>query len=155
MRPLPDYDARTACGRLRGRTAIITGGDSGIGRAVAVAFAAEGADVAIVYLREHSDAKETQRIVEEQGRRCVLLAGDVGREPFCRRAAERTARELRRIDIVVNNAAEQHPKKSLAEIDARQLLQTFRSRGRHFRTCAGEARSSTPPPSPPIAGAPS
>jgi NAD(P)-dependent dehydrogenase (short-subunit alcohol dehydrogenase family) len=129
MRPRPqaiknDY---RASGKLAGKVAIITGGDSGIGRAVAVAFAREGADVAIVYLDEHDDAKETAAMVEEAGRKCLLLAGDVGREAFCRRAVEQTVKKLGRLDIVVNNAAEQHPQKSITDIDNAQLEKTFRT----------------------------
>jgi NAD(P)-dependent dehydrogenase (short-subunit alcohol dehydrogenase family) len=92
-----------------------------------VAFAAEGADVSLVYLREHGDARETRRRVEQAGRRCLLIPGDVGREPFCRQAVERTLRVLGRLDIVVNNAAEQHVRKGIEEIDAKALLRTFRT----------------------------
>lgn len=116
-----------AAGKLHNRVALITGGDSGIGRAVAVAFAAEGADVAVLYLNETVDAKETQRLVEEQGRRCLLIAGDVGRERFCITAVERTVKEFGRLDIAVNNAAEQHPQDTLAKITAAQLERTFRT----------------------------
>jgi NAD(P)-dependent dehydrogenase (short-subunit alcohol dehydrogenase family) len=129
MRPRPqaiknDY---RASGKLAGKVAIITGGDSGIGRAVAVAFAREGADVAIVYLDEHDDAKETAAMVEEAGRKCLLVAGDVGREAFCRRAVEQTVKKLGRLDIVVNNAAEQHEVESLPDISSEQLERTFRT----------------------------
>lgn len=120
----PDYKA---CGKLDGHAALITGGDSGIGRSVAILFAKEGADVSIVYLNEHDDAKETQRLVEEQGRRCLLIPGDVGSESFCRDAVERTVRELGRLDILVNNAAEQHVRQSIEEIDREQLERTFRT----------------------------
>jgi NAD(P)-dependent dehydrogenase (short-subunit alcohol dehydrogenase family) len=94
---------------------------------VAVAFAGEGADVAVLYLNETVDARETQRLVEEQGRRCLLIAGDVGRERFCVTAVERTVKEFGRLDIVVNNAAEQHPQETLAKITAEQLERTFRT----------------------------
>jgi NAD(P)-dependent dehydrogenase (short-subunit alcohol dehydrogenase family) len=129
MRPRPRYDApeRPACGKLDGKVALITGGDSGIGRAVAVAFAREGADVAIVYLDEHEDARETQRVVEEQGRRCVTIAGDVGDEAFCKKAVERAVRELGRLDFLVNNAAEQHHQEKPENITPEQLLRTFRT----------------------------
>src|SRR5213082_3739529 len=118
MRPQPRSGARdyAGCGKLRDKVALITGGDSGIGRAVAVLFAKEGADVSIVYFNEHKDARETKRLVEAQGRKCVLIAGDIGREKFCRAAVTRTKNELGGIDILVNNAAEQHPQESITKI---------------------------------------
>src|SRR5438045_7346429 len=127
MRPQPksgtsDY---VGCGKLRDKVALITGGDSGIGRAVAVLFAKEGADVSVVYLNEHKDARETKRLVEAQGRKCVLIAGDIGNEKFCRSAVAETKRELGKIDILVNNAAEQHPQASITKISDRQLERTF------------------------------
>lgn len=91
-------------GKLREKVALITGGDSGIGRAVAVAYAKEGADVVIVYLNEHADAEKTKATVEEQGRRCLVIAGDVGNERFCHEAVERTVQEFGHLDILVNNA---------------------------------------------------
>jgi NAD(P)-dependent dehydrogenase (short-subunit alcohol dehydrogenase family) len=129
MRPRPQVVQREykACGKLSGRVALITGGDSGIGRAVAVAFAKEGADVAIVYLNEHKDADETRRLVEAEGRRCITIAGDVGRESFCRSCVEQTVNELGKLDILVNNAAEQHPKQSIEQISEEQLERTFRT----------------------------
>lgn len=114
-------------GKLLGRAAIITGGDSGIGRSVAILFAREGADVTVIYLNEHKDARETQRLVVGEGRRCLLLAGDVGSEAFCRKAVNQAAREFGRLDILVNNAAEQHPQESILDIDRRQLERTFRT----------------------------
>lgn len=114
-------------GKLRGKAALITGGDSGIGRSVALYFAKEGADIAVVYLNEHEDASETERLVKEEGRRCILIAGDVGYEDFCRKAVETTVRELGRLDILVNNAAEQHPENDLENITAEQLERTFRT----------------------------
>jgi NAD(P)-dependent dehydrogenase (short-subunit alcohol dehydrogenase family) len=129
MQPRPQAERPEvhACAKLEDKVALITGGDSGIGRAVALAFAAEGADVAIVYLNEHDDAAETRRGVEEKGRRALLIAGDVGDERFCRRAVERTVKELGRLDVLVNNAAEQHERASLEDITAEQLERTFRT----------------------------
>jgi NAD(P)-dependent dehydrogenase (short-subunit alcohol dehydrogenase family) len=126
-RPQAEDPQYRSSDKLRGKVALITGGDSGIGRAVALAFAAEGADVAIVYLNEHGDAQETQRQVEAKGRRCVTLAGDVGEESVCRTAVAQTVRELGQLDILVNNAAEQHPQDSIANISAAQLERTFRT----------------------------
>jgi NAD(P)-dependent dehydrogenase (short-subunit alcohol dehydrogenase family) len=114
-------------GRLAGKIALITGGDSGIGRAVAIAFAHEGADVAIAYLNEHEDARETSRQVEQEGRRCLFLPGDVGDPRWCRRLVNNTVKAFGRIDVLVNNAAEQHPQKKPEDIDRRQLERTFRT----------------------------
>ncbi|MEY2481941.1 MAG: hypothetical protein QOK24_469 [Verrucomicrobiota bacterium] len=129
MRPQPKSGASEyiGCGKLRDRVALITGGDSGIGRAVAVLFAKEGADVSVVYFNEHKDARETKRLVEAQGRKCLLIAGDIGREKFCQSAVTKTKRELGRIDILVNNAAEQHPQESITKITEKQLEKTFRT----------------------------
>ena len=129
MTPRPDADdpLYRGSGKLRGRVALITGGDSGIGRAVAILYAREGADVAISYLDEHSDAEETRRLVEKEGRRCILIPGDVGDEAHCREAVERTVRELGKLDILVNNAAEQHPQENIEDITAEQLERTFRT----------------------------
>ena len=128
MTPKPDYEPRfRGSGRLEGKVALITGGDSGIGRAVAVLFAREGADVAIVYLDEGDDAKEAARLVEREGQRCVAIAGDVGRPEFCAKAVETTVSELGRLDILVNNAAEQHPQKDMADISPEQIDRTFRT----------------------------
>lgn len=114
-------------GKLEGKVALITGGDSGIGRSVAALYAREGADVAIVYLEEDEDAEATKRIVEDEGRQCELIRGDIGDETFCRQAVRRTADRFGRLDILVNNAAEQHPRTSLEEIGAEQLERTFRT----------------------------
>ena len=129
MRPRPKSGASdyAGSGKLRDRVALITGGDSGIGRAVAVLFAKEGANVAVVYFNEHKDARETKRLVENQGRKCLLIAGDIGREQFCRSAVKQTKRELGKIDILINNAAEQHPQESITKITERQLEKTFRT----------------------------
>src|SRR2546430_5399650 len=109
MRPRPDYLPKyPGVGKLKDRVAIITGGDSGIGRAVAVAKAREGALISILYLEEHDDARETARLVEAEGSQAALFAGDVADEMFCWEAVERTFEEFNRIDILVNNAAEQH-----------------------------------------------
>jgi NAD(P)-dependent dehydrogenase (short-subunit alcohol dehydrogenase family) len=129
MIPRPSAEDRAYRGssKLQHKVALITGGDSGIGRAVAIMFAKEGADVAIIYFNEHSDAEETQRLVEAEGRHCVLLAGDVGDEPFCQQAVQHTVAALGRLDILVNNAAEQHPQDSIEKITAEQLERTFRT----------------------------
>jgi NAD(P)-dependent dehydrogenase (short-subunit alcohol dehydrogenase family) len=129
MRPRPaasDPKYRGS-GKLAGKVALITGGDSGIGRAVAILYAREGADVCISYLNEHEDAEETRRLVEAEGRRCLSVAGDIGDESFCRDLVEQTVRELGRLDILVNNAAEQHPQESIERISAEQLERTFRT----------------------------
>jgi NAD(P)-dependent dehydrogenase (short-subunit alcohol dehydrogenase family) len=126
-KPRAERPSYRGCGKLSERVALITGGDSGIGRAVAIAFAKEGADVAIVYLNEHEDAEETKRQVEQEERRCLLIAGDVGDETFCRQAVRQTIDELGQLHILVNNAAEQHPQDSIEQISAEQLEQTFRT----------------------------
>lgn len=129
MTPQPQSKGRNyrASSRLEHKVALITGGDSGIGRAVAVHFSKEGADVAVIYLDEHDDAQETRRLVEAEGRRCLLMAGDVGEEEFCQECVQRTVKEFGRLDILVNNAAEQHPQESLEQITAEQLERTFRT----------------------------
>jgi NAD(P)-dependent dehydrogenase (short-subunit alcohol dehydrogenase family) len=113
--------------KLAGKVALVTGGDSGIGQSAAVMFAREGADVAIVYLEEDRDAQAAKAMIEREGRQCVLIKGDIGKPAFCRRAVEQAVKALGRLDILVNNAAEQHPKESIAEIDEQQLLATFRT----------------------------
>ncbi|UUZ97195.1 SDR family oxidoreductase [Paenibacillus sp. P25] len=129
MNPRPAFEDRAykAAGKLTGKAALITGGDSGIGRAIAVTYAKEGADVAIVYLNEHGDAEETKRQVEEEGRRCILLPGDLGDEAFCNQVIAQTVKGLGKLDILVNNAAEQHPQARLEDITAQQLERTFRT----------------------------
>ena len=129
MKPLPQSENRHYQGsdKLKGKVALITGGDSGIGRAVAIAYAKEGASVAIVYLNEHTDAEHTKYLVEQIGQRCLTLAGDIGDEQFCQQAVKQTVDELGRLDILVNNAAEQHPQASIEQISAEQLERTFRT----------------------------
>jgi NAD(P)-dependent dehydrogenase (short-subunit alcohol dehydrogenase family) len=128
MVPRPEASPRhPGCGKLDGKVALITGGDSGIGRAVAVAFAREGADVAIAYLNEHNDAAETRRLVEAEGRRCEAFAGDIGDEAFCKDLVRRVLEKFEKLDVLVNNAAEQHPKERLEEISKEQLERTFRT----------------------------
>ncbi|MBP1995598.1 SDR family oxidoreductase [Paenibacillus eucommiae] len=114
-------------GKLQGKTAIITGGDSGIGRAAAVCYAAEGANLAIIYLDEHSDAEETKRLIENEGGQCLLIAGDIGEEAFCAEAVKQTVDKFGRLDILVNNAAEQHPQAKIEDITQQQLEKTFRT----------------------------
>lgn len=127
MRPQPESikNEYQGSGKLMGKAALISGGDSGIGRAVAIAYAKEGADVAIVYRNEHSDAKATARFVENAGRHALLIAGDIGDESFCARSVKKAAKELGRLDILVNNAAEQHPTDSIMKITSKQLVRTF------------------------------
>ncbi len=129
MRPLPQAEKFTysGSGKLKNKVALITGGDSGIGRATAIAFAKEGADLVIVYLNEHADARETQRQVEQENRRCLILAGDIGDEKFCKQVVKRAVKEFRRIDVLVNNAAVQYPQDDIRKITARQLEKTFRT----------------------------
>lgn len=128
MNPKPDFAPRyPGSGRMSGKVALITGGDSGIGRAVAVLFAREGADVAIVYLDENQDARETKRLVEQEGRKCLLVSGDIGDEAFAGRAVEQVIETFGRLDTLVNNAAEQHPQKMIRDITPEQLERTFRT----------------------------
>ena len=125
--PISEELGQKGSDKLRGKSALITGGDSGIGRAVAIAFAREGADVAIVYLNEHQDAQDTQKMVERHGRKCLLIHGDIGEEEFCRSAVDQAERELGSLSILVNNAAEQHPQDSIENISEEQLVRTFRT----------------------------
>lgn len=127
MRPRPKVEKDSDHFKLANKVSIITGGDSGIGQAVAAAFAKEGADVAIVYLKEHSDAKEAKRLVEKEGRRCLLLPGDVGEEKFCQSVVKAVVASFGGVDILVNNAAEQHPQESIEKISEKQLEKTFRT----------------------------
>jgi len=129
MKPRPEACLKTMPTELKlaGKMALISGGDSGIGRAVAFAFANEGTDVTILYLNEHQDAKETVQAVEMVGRRALAIAGNVGSEAFCKRAITRVMKEFGRLDIVVNNAGEQHPQDRIEKITSRQLERTFRT----------------------------
>ena len=129
MRPEPiSVDANyKGSSKLKNKVAIITGGDSGIGKSVAIYFAKEGADVSIVYLEENKDAQETKALIEAEGQKCLLIAGDIGDESFCQKTITNTIEQFGRLDILVNNAAEQHPQKSIVNISAEQLEKTFRT----------------------------
>lgn len=128
MSPRPQFEPRFAgTGRLQDKIALITGGDSGIGRAVAVGMAREGASVAILYLNEHEDARETVGLVEAEGGKAIAIAGDIGDESFCEQAVDQVCQAFGRIDILVNNAAEQHEVEEPLEISAAQLERTFRT----------------------------
>lgn len=128
MRPQPDFMPKfPGVGKLAGKVALITGGDSGIGRAVAVAMAREGAKIAIVYLEEHEDAEDTARLIEAERSEAITVAGDIGEESFCRRAVEATVRAFSRLDVLVNNAGEQHEVEDPTELSAEQIERTFRT----------------------------
>nr|WP_211325509.1 SDR family oxidoreductase [Roseimicrobium gellanilyticum] len=129
MEPAPHAEPRHRARepKLKDRVALITGGDSGIGRAVALAFAAEGADVSIVYLNEDEDASEAAKLVKKLGHRCLTHAADIGDEAACKQAVEAVVQEFGRIDILVNNAAEQHPQENFEFISAEQVERTFRT----------------------------
>jgi NAD(P)-dependent dehydrogenase (short-subunit alcohol dehydrogenase family) len=139
LEPKPEWQPRyPGSGRLEGKVALITGADSGIGRAVAALFAREGADVAILYLCEHDDANKTKAIVEGEGRRAIAIAGDIGDKAFCERAVKQTLDEFGKLDILVNNAGEQHWDKDVTDIDENQLRRTFQTNifGMFFMTQA-------------------
>jgi NAD(P)-dependent dehydrogenase (short-subunit alcohol dehydrogenase family) len=128
LEPKPDWEPRyKGSDRLKGKVALITGADSGIGRAVAALFAREGADIAIVYLCEHDDAAKTKEIVEKEGRRAITIAGDIGDKQFCDRAVQQTVDQLGGIDILINNAGEQHSDKDIRDITEDQLKRTFQT----------------------------
>jgi NAD(P)-dependent dehydrogenase (short-subunit alcohol dehydrogenase family) len=129
MQPRPDYGEQSyrGSGRLTGKAAIITGGDSGIGRAVALAFAREGADVLISYLNEEPDAQETVRAVEEAGRKAIAIAGDIGDERHCRQIVEQALQQFGKLDILVNNAAFQMSHESIQELSSEEFERTFRT----------------------------
>ena len=143
LEPKPDWEPRyKGSDRLKGKVALITGGDSGIGRAVAALYAREGADIAILYLCEHDDAAKTRQIVEKEGRKAITIAGDIGSKDFCEQAVRRTVDELGRLDILVNNAGEQHSDKDIRDISEDQLKRTFQTNifGMFFLTQAALPR---------------
>jgi NAD(P)-dependent dehydrogenase (short-subunit alcohol dehydrogenase family) len=124
--PVFDYPEVKGSGKMKGKVAVITGGDSGIGRAVAILFAKEGADIAALYLNEHNDAKETKRIIEEvYGRKCQLIDGDIGKEKFCVNAIRKVKKKFGRIDVLVNNAAMHYEDESIQDVTAKELERTF------------------------------
>ena len=128
LQPKPDWEPRFhGSARLTDKVALVTGADSGIGRAVAALFAREGADIAILYLCEHDDAARTKQIVEHEGRRALTIAGDVGDPEFCKQAVRQVVDEFGRIDILVNNAGEQHPDEDIRDITDDQLRRTFQT----------------------------
>lgn len=128
LEPRPQWQPRyPGSGRLRDKVALVTGADSGIGRAVAALYAREGADIAIVYLLEHDDAAETQRIIEAEGRRAIAIQADVGSSKMCARIVARTLEAFGRIDILVNNAGEQHSDEDITDIGEEQLRRTFQT----------------------------
>lgn len=128
MHPPPEAEGKRyrGSGKLAGKVALITGGDSGIGRATAIAFAKEGASIVIAYLDEHEDATTTQRLIEAEGRECVKFSGDIGNAAFCKSLVENTMSSFGKLDILVNNAAQQYPQKSILNISDEQLEKTFR-----------------------------
>ena len=129
MNPKPIFENPNCLGsgKLMNKVALITGGDSGIGKAVAIAYAREGADIAIVYLDEHQDAEDTKKLIEAKGRKCILIPGDIGEDTFCLAAVNKTIKDLGKLDILVNNAAEQHPQNSIEDITMEQLEKTFKT----------------------------
>ena len=141
LEPKPDWEPRyRGSDRLKDKVALITGADSGIGRAVAALYAREGADVAILYLCEHDDAAKTKQIVEAEGRKAITIAGDIGDKHFCERAVKQVVDELGGLDILVNNAGEQHPDENIRDITEDQLKRTFQTNifGMFFLTQAAE-----------------
>src|ERR1044071_7052557 len=128
LEPKPDWEPRyPGSDRLKGKVALITGADSGIGRAVAALYAREGADIAILYLCEHDDAQKTKEIVEAEGRKAIVMAGDIGSKDFCEQAVKQTVDQLGGLDILVNNAGEQHYDEDITSITEDQLRRTFQT----------------------------
>src|SRR5690349_20694091 len=128
LEPKPDWTPfYPGSGRLKDKVALITGADSGIGRAVAALYAREGADIAILYLCEHDDARKTKAIVEAEGRKAIIIAGDLGDKGFCDAAVAETVAKFGGIDILVNNAGEQHPDEEIEDISEEQLKRTFQT----------------------------
>lgn len=124
--PKAEKNEINSSNKLAGKTAVITGGDSGIGKAVALLFAKEGADIAVIYLNEDKDANETKTLIEEKyGRSCMLVRGDISKEPFCKKAVQKIGKAFKKIDILVNNAAIHYESKSLEEISTAHLIKTF------------------------------
>jgi NAD(P)-dependent dehydrogenase (short-subunit alcohol dehydrogenase family) len=127
QQPHSYHPGHVGTGKLKGKVALITGGDSGIGRAVAIAFAKEGADIAIAFLNEEEDAAETKTMVEAEGVRCIAVAGDIGDKQYCESLVEAVTNEFGQLDILINNAGEQHPQDDLTKISEEQLVRTFRT----------------------------
>src|SRR5690554_3609581 len=125
MNPKPAFETHDPPQKLQNKVALITGGDSGIGRAVALLFAKEGADVSISYLDEHEDAEKTRELIEETGARCILISGDVSEKQHCQNLVDQTLKSFGKLDIVVNNAAQQYPQDNLEDISEKQLRKTF------------------------------
>lgn len=126
-KPIAKDPSYKGSGKLQGKVALITGGDSGIGRAVSIFFAREGANIAIIYLNEARDAGEAKNLVEKEGQECLLIKGDVGNEAFCKKAVAQTIKSFGKLNILINNASEQHPQKSILGISEEQLMRTFRT----------------------------
>ncbi len=141
MQPKPEYirEGYKGSEKLKGKVALISGGDSGIGRAVSVHFAREGADVAIIYLNEDKDAELTQKLVEEAGRKCLLIKGDIQKEAFCKSAVKKTVDKLGKLDILVNNAAVHYPKEDIQAIASKDFLKTFQTNVFGFFYCSQAA----------------
>lgn len=127
MTPAPEFQIKVGASEFAGKVILITGGDSGIGRATALAFAAHGSRVAILYLNEKKDAEETLRLIQEVGGEGIAIAGDIGEEAFCRKAVKKVIKAFGQLDVLINNAAEQHPQKDIEDITAHQLERTFRT----------------------------